>query len=146
MQWSALDAQLTTGPGGGGDIGDVEDLGRRSLPAGPRAELGPAGESSALDPAICGMVTDLAAHGAYDSKRAFQKVVNRAKRTHGLICKNSEISRTYKIMERRGLVPPHPQLEFFLRTKVGKSASGILSVTVFTSPYPQYVELLRASS
>ena len=121
-------------------VHDMEDLGRQSLPAGPRAELGPTGESSNLDPALCDMVRELAGHGAFDSKKDFSKVLGRIKRMRNNICKNSELSRTYKIMEAQGLVQHHPQLEFFLRTKVGKSASGILSVTVFTSPYPQYIE------
>ena len=55
----------------------MEDLGRQSLPAGPRAELGPGGESSTLDPALCDMVKALAAHGAFDSKKHFAKVLSK---------------------------------------------------------------------
>ena len=66
----------------------------------------------------------LAAHGAFDSKKHFSKVLSRLKRDAGRICKNSELARHYKLMEAQHLVGHHPQLEFFLRTKVGKSASG----------------------
>lgn len=43
-------------------------------------------------------------------------------------------------MEARGEIQAHPQMLLLLRTKVGKSASGILSITVFTSPYPEYTD------
>ena len=126
MQWSQLN--------------DMEDLGDMSLPAGPPAEYGPSGESTTLEPDIVAMCHELAAHDGFDTKKQFQKVVSKLKAKHKNICKNSELYRVYKLLEASGSVQHHPQLGFFLRTKVGKSSSGILSVTVFTSPYPQFVD------
>ena len=73
----------------------------------------------------------------YDGKAEFTKAVNILKRKHKLQVKNSEIRRVYDGMQADGRIPAHPQMALFLRTKGGKSASGILSVTVFTSPYPE---------
>jgi histone acetyltransferase (RNA polymerase elongator complex component) len=83
---------------------------------------------------------DMSLHDGFDTKKQFQKVVSKLKAKHKNICKNSELYRVYKLLEASGSVQHHPQLGFFLRTKVGKSSSGILSVTVFTSPYPQFVD------
>ena len=130
MQWDKLSQQM----------GDMEDLGRMSLPAGARAELGPSGESTLMEPSIVAMCHELCEHEGFDTKKQFQKVVSKIKFKHKCVVKNSEIYRVYKLLEARGDIKYHPQIGFFLRTKVGKSSSGILSVTVFTSPYPQYID------
>jgi ELP3 family radical SAM enzyme/protein acetyltransferase len=130
MEWSKLNNV----------VGDMEDLGRLDLPAGTRAEYGPSGESTLLEPDIVSICQELAAHEGFDSKKEFQKVVSKLKFKYKCVCKNSEIYRVYKLLEASGSIQHHPQLGFFLRTKVGKSSSGILSVTVFTSPYPQFVD------
>ena len=130
MEWDSLPSVT----------GDMEDLGRQDLPAGVRAEYGPSGESTVLEPDLVAMCQELAEHQGFDSKKDFQKVVSKLKAKHKNVCKNSELYRVYKLLEARGEVTPHPQIGFFLRTKVGKSSSGILSVTVFTSPYPQYLD------
>ena len=130
MEWSKLN----------NIVGDMEDLGRLDFPAGTRAEYGPSGESTLLEPDIVSICQELAAHEGFDSKKEFQKVVSKLKFKYKCVCKNSEIYRVYKLLEASGSIQHHPQLGFFLRTKVGKSSSGILSVTVFTSPYPQFVD------
>lgn len=76
----------------------------------------------------------------YPDKATFTKALNQAKRDNKLFAKNSLVAHVYQEMEARGEVDPHPQLLLLLRTKVGKSASGILSITVFTSPYPEYTD------
>jgi histone acetyltransferase (RNA polymerase elongator complex component) len=131
MEWSNLSNAM---------MGDMEDLGRLDLPAGTRAEYGPSGESTQLEPAIVAMCHELADHEGFDTKKEFAKVLSKIKFRHKYVCKNSEIYRVYKLLEARGQIKYHSQIGFFLRTKVGKSSSGILSVTVFTSPYPQYID------
>jgi hypothetical protein len=54
------------------------------------------------------------------------------KRKFRTIVKNSDIAAEYLRLVAAGALRPTPELLFLLRTKRGKSASGILSVTVFT--------------
>jgi hypothetical protein len=56
------------------------------------------------------------------------------------VCRNSDLSFQYKQMVAEGVIEPHSQMTFFLRIKAHKSTSGILSVTVFTSPRPEYTD------
>ena len=105
-----------------------------------RPELGPTGEDKTLKPDVVEIVREIAAHGAFDSKKQFTEFASKVKRRHSNFVKNSELRRVYTLLLERGQIEPHSQIEFFLRTKVGKSASGILSITVFTSPYPEYID------
>lgn len=74
----------------------------------------------------------------YDSKAEFAKTVERLKMKNSLGVKTSEISRVYQGLVKAGYLELDPMVELFLRTKAGKSASGILSITVFTSPRPKF--------
>ena len=76
----------------------------------------------------------------YCSKPEFRKYLNGIKRSEKLCCRNSDILWTYNGMVSNNEIEVHNQMEYFLRTKAGKSASGILSVTVFTSPRPEYTD------
>ena len=86
------------------------------------------------------LVQELSSQASYDGKAAFTKRVSKLKRDYQALVKNSELRRVYDLMVKEGRLVAHPQIALFLRTKGGKSSSGILSVTVFTSPYPEYVD------
>lgn len=94
---------------------------------------------AADDVKLEGVVREMATR-TFETKGDFTKLLGRLKRKQHLIVKNSEFRRVYDTMLAEGRIDAHEQMALFLRTKGGKSASGILSVTVFTSPYPQYVD------
>ena len=103
------------------------------------APLGPQSESLEITEELVPLLKELAIMG-YDSREEFNKVLGKAKRKHRFQGRNSDLLRVYKLMVEKKMMEPHPQLPVLLRTKLGKSASGILSVTVFTSPYPEYTD------
>ena len=88
------------------------------------------------------IVLELVSQKNYESKSEFSKRLDNLKRkcrfSHQI--KHSEVRKKYDDMLENGKVSEHPQMAEYLRTKVGKSASGILSVTVFTSPFPEYID------
>ena len=103
------------------------------------ANLGPQSESTYVDPGIVPIIEQLSTRG-YDSRPEFNKVLNVIKRRHKFQGRNSDLLRVYKLMVAKKMLKPHVQLPVLLRTKLGKSASGILSITVFTSPRPTYTD------
>ena len=94
-------------------------------------------ENNMINPKITSLVLNMLKVN-YDSKKEFRKKLDKLKRKDSLMIKNSEILRTYKILLKNNIVSKNKLFETFIKTKQGKSASGILSVTVFTSPYPEY--------
>ena len=103
------------------------------------APLGPQSESLEIPDELVPLIKELATCG-YDNRQEFNKVLGRAKRKYKYQGRNSDLLRVYKLMLEKEMMEAHPQLPVLLRTKLGKSASGILSVTVFTSPYPEYTD------
>ena len=103
------------------------------------ANLGPQSESTVIDEDIVPIIKELAERG-YDNRGEFNKCLNVIKRRYKFQGRNSDLLRVYKLMVNHNLLKPHVQLPVLLRTKLGKSASGILSVTVFTSPRPTYTD------
>ena len=103
------------------------------------APLGPRSESTVIDPKLVPLIEELASRG-YDSREEFNKFLGTLKRARKFQGRNSDLLRVYKLMVEKKDLNDHPQLPVLLRTKLGKSASGILSVTVFTSPYPEFTD------
>lgn len=73
-------------------------------------------------------------------RKSFHKILNRIKRQVKMVAKNSHVLAVYRKMVLKGEIEKDERLEYFLRVKVGKSLSGIISVTIFTSPYPQWID------
>ena len=96
------------------------------------ANLGPQSESTNIDSNVVPIIHQLASRG-YDNRAEFNKFLNVVKRRHKFSGRNSDLLRVYKLMVKENMLKPHVQLPVLLRTKLGKSASGILSITVFTS-------------
>lgn len=76
----------------------------------------------------------------YGSKTEFCAHLSNVKRSEKFFCRNSDILWMYNNMLKNNLIEEHNQMIYLLRTKANKSTSGILSVTVFTSPRPEYTD------
>lgn len=66
----------------------------------------------------------------------------RLKGRHGFSGKNSFLLQVYDILKLKGQVDytKEAQIRARLRIKKGRSQSGVLVITIFTSPYPEYVD------
>eukprot|EP00808_Paulinella_micropora_P000749 g36895.t1 len=83
------------------------------------------------------LLEELSSRG-YDSRPEFQDILGKMKIRYRLCIKNSQIAHYYRRFVQEKLLVPHSQLSDLFRTKAMKSASGILSVTIFTSPHPAW--------
>ena len=73
--------------------------------------------------------------------RISQNKIFNLKRKYNLICKNSFLFRISQRLLEDGTIhqEAYDQLLQSFRTKRGKSHSGVLVITVLTSPYPEYI-------
>ena len=105
---------------------DIESLGKKNF-------------GNLVNPKVCSVILHLLRNKS-DSRKEFRKKLDKLKKSNTLMIKNSEFLRTYKILLKEDIIKRDLLFENFIKTKQGKSASGILSVTVFTSPYPEYTD------
>lgn len=96
-------------------------------------------KSDSINPKISSIIFNLIKDKS-DSRKEFRKKLTKFKRKNSLMIKNSEFLRTYRVLLKDNIIKKDLLFENFIKTKQGKSASGILSVTVFTSPYPEYTD------
>ncbi|OQR85050.1 elongator complex protein [Achlya hypogyna] len=68
--------------------------------------------------------------------RALEKTFVQLRRQFKMLPKKSQIKFVYNVLVKRGEAPPHLAIDSLLVKKAGKSQSGVLVVTVLTSPYP----------
>ncbi|EQC41207.1 hypothetical protein SDRG_01183 [Saprolegnia diclina VS20] len=68
--------------------------------------------------------------------RALEKTFILLRRQYKTLPKKSQIKFVYNALVKRGEAPPHLEIDNLLVKKAGKSQSGVLVVTVLTSPYP----------
>ncbi|OQS06868.1 elongator complex protein [Thraustotheca clavata] len=68
--------------------------------------------------------------------RALEKTFVLLRRQFKMLPKKSQIKFVYNMLVKRGEAPPHLEIDKLLVKKAGKSQSGVLVVTVVTSPYP----------
>lgn len=120
------------------EMRDIEDIKIASLEEAKKLMPGFLRTDKEVENARC-LIRELV-EMEFDSKSQFNEALHRLKNGHHLHCKNSELAVVYRQMLRDGEVERNEQVEFFIRTKIGKSASGILSITVFTSPYPTFLD------
>lgn len=72
-----------------------------------------------------------------DTARALQTACIRLRRQVKSIHKKSVLLHVLRTMQAEGELPEDLPLNRLLITKAGKSTSGVLVITVLTSPYPQ---------
>ncbi len=85
------------------------------------------------------MIRYVAAEDPQD-ERHFDRVIKTMRRKFNAVPKKSNLLLAYAALEREGEIPAPPRSPAFrqwLTRKVGKSNSGVLVITVLTSPYPQ---------
>lgn len=84
------------------------------------------------------MVRYIAAENPQDEKD-FNRVIKSMSRKFKAIPKKSDLLQAYASLQDDGVISAHesPCFRQFLTRKVGKSNSGVLVITVLTSPYPQ---------
>ncbi|GAB5354336.1 hypothetical protein AAMO2058_000110000 [Amorphochlora amoebiformis] len=82
-------------------------------------------------------VYDLAAT-VYPDQKAVNAAYFAMRKVHSIGPKKPQINYVYRILRNKGKVPYNPELERFLIAKGVRSLSGVLVITVFTSPYPKY--------
>eukprot|EP00750_Incisomonas_marina_P032194 INCI8944.1.p1 GENE.INCI8944.1~~INCI8944.1.p1 ORF type:complete len:543 (-),score=80.84 INCI8944.1:1776-3404(-) len=73
-------------------------------------------------------------------EKPFNKAMNRLRKQFNLVPKKSHLIHAYNVLVHAGEIEPAPNGPAFrqwLTRKVGKSNSGVLVITVLTSPYPQ---------
>ncbi|CAK4079010.1 unnamed protein product [Aphanomyces euteiches] len=68
--------------------------------------------------------------------RSLEKCLISLRRQFKTLPKKSQIKFVYNVLVKRGEAPPHLEIDSLLVKKAGKSQSGVLVVTVLTSPYP----------
>jgi histone acetyltransferase (RNA polymerase elongator complex component) len=86
------------------------------------------------------MIQDILTHKDNLSPAEFQMI----KRKHKFNGKNSYISHMYEMIKydlsSTNIIETSERIRRFLKVKKGKSQSGVLVVTIFTSPYPEYYD------
>ena len=83
-----------------------------------------------------------AARGEVESQAGLERAMNKMRRVFkgqmaGVIPKKSQLLQIYNALKARGGIAESPQLERYLVKKASKSQSGVLVITVLTSPYPE---------
>ena len=97
-------------------------------------------------PLLEDMVHHLAAcaeRGEVDERAEMERAMNKMRRlfrdrmASGVVPKKSQLLHVYNALKARGALREVPQLERHLVKKASKSQSGVLVITVLTSPYPE---------
>ncbi len=74
------------------------------------------------------------------TKKDFQKKLDKICRLYKITPKLMNILAIYRYLIQNNTLKYNSKIERFMVRKVGKSLSGIISITVFTSPYPKTFE------
>lgn len=70
----------------------------------------------------------------------FTKFVRQAQRTHHLTLPHAQLLYAYRTLVKSGQITPNPHYETFMKAKSVRSQSGVMVVTVLTSPWPETAE------
>ena len=110
---------------------DIEDIHRRVDGLVPPSEL----------PVIEAVVRELAsAAPAIADEPSLQKALRRSSQQHGVVPRKSQLLHVYSSLVSSGCLPETPGLRRALIKKHSKSESGVLVITVVTSPTPSYTD------
>ncbi len=74
------------------------------------------------------------------TKAEFRKMMDVVCRRNKIIPSMYKILNVYRSVINKGELKPNKRFELYLRTKHVRSLSGIVNITVFTSPYPETSE------
>ena len=74
------------------------------------------------------------------SERELQRVINEHRRELHMTPKKSKLLHVYHVLVAEGSLPADAKLQSCLIKKSGKSESGVLVITVLTSPYPTFTD------
>ena len=81
-----------------------------------------------------------------ENERDLTKVLTKSRRKHKMIPKKSQLLHMYRTMRSAGEIEEVPHMERLLMKKSGKSSSGVLVITVVTSPYPKVGDKVQTFS
>lgn len=110
---------------------DIEDIHRRIEALVPQSEL----------PMIETVVKELAyTDPAIKNEASLQKALRRSAKRYGVTPRKSQLLHVYCTLVASGDLPEHPGLRQALVKKHSKSESGVLVITVVTSPTPSYID------
>ena len=110
---------------------DIEDIHRRVDGLVPPSEL----------PVIEAVVRELAsAAPAIADEPSLQKALRRSSQQHGVVPRKSQLLHVYSTLVSSGCLSETPGLRRALIKKHSKSESGVLVITVVTSPTPSYTD------
>lgn len=109
------------------EMPDLEDMG-----AEPETE-----EAKSKRIKLETFVKDLAEESGVDDKAAFEKVMRKKRKKYHIGPSKLEMQNTYNRLVRTGTIEPSKPFEAFSIKKGVRSESGVLVVTVLTSPYPE---------
>ena len=110
---------------------DVEDIHRRVDGLVTPTEL----------PTIEAVVRELVgAVPAVTDEPSLQKALRRSAKRHGVSPRKSQLLHVYSTLVASAILPEHPGLRHALVKKHSKSESGVLVITVVTSPTPSYTD------
>ena len=73
-------------------------------------------------------------------ERSLQRVINEQRKALRMTPRKSKLLHTYQMLVREGEAERSPALEKALIKKSSKSESGVLVITVLTSPYPSFTD------
>ena len=71
------------------------------------------------------------------SKKAIDREIPRLRKQYKKACSKANLLATYQALLQKGSISHHEILDDYLIKKSTRSSSGVLVVTVFTSPYPE---------
>lgn len=81
-----------------------------------------------------------------ESEAQFSKALLSLQRKFKLLPKKAQLLHVFNFMEQNGSIPKNSQLRKLLIKKSGKSHSGVLVITVLTSPYPKVGDTVQTFS
>ena len=115
---------------------DLEDIYRSWDTCVPAEELG----------AIEEMVRELVEDGGPSSRKEFESHLAVLRRRHRFMPRKASLLHVYRQLVGAGELAPCAALEPLLVKKSAKSQSGVLVITVLTSPYPAVGDKARAAA
>uniref|UniRef100_A0A6V3IDZ8 tRNA carboxymethyluridine synthase n=2 Tax=Lotharella globosa TaxID=91324 RepID=A0A6V3IDZ8_9EUKA len=83
-------------------------------------------------------VYDLATLRMYKDRDDVFEGYKEMRKKHQIMCKKPQMNYVYRILLNKGKIKPNLELEKYMVAKAVRSLSGVLVITVFTSPYPRY--------
>mmetsp|Transcript_2401 Transcript_2401/g.3616 ORF Transcript_2401/g.3616 Transcript_2401/m.3616 type:complete len:262 (-) Transcript_2401:1382-2167(-) len=78
------------------------------------------------------------AKSPFDNIEDVNKTYTKLRKKYRFMAKKAQMNYVYRVLLNKGMVNKNVILEQYLVAKAVRSLSGVLVITVFTSPYPRY--------